>query len=174
MTDIRDRKVSMQGLFEMDTADVSPNYFEGQILYGEWEWANITATRQNPVVRDVIPRMGLQLAVASAQDSLKQTHNNPIPVCDRWWTEYNEKDGPFSWTGTERGEPEVSTTYIRKNEVGGVFRHTHPIAACVATVLILNSLLGRPPPFPSDDSHLVELFLRLFAHLCYYHLARSK
>jgi hypothetical protein len=89
--DTQDTEGALQRLSEMETADVGSDEFDDQDLYGEWEWASITATRRNPVVRDVIPRMGLQLAVGSAQDILKQQDNEIGPVCDRWWIEYNGK-----------------------------------------------------------------------------------
>jgi hypothetical protein len=68
--------------FRTEKQHGSPDDSDDQILYGQWEWANITATRNNPIVRDVIPRMGLQLAVASAQDTLEHDNSDLDSVCD--------------------------------------------------------------------------------------------
>jgi len=59
---------------------------EGEEL--EVKWGSITATRRNPLMRDIIPEMGLQLASMTA-DSIVGQSGDSVPVVDRWWCKHN-------------------------------------------------------------------------------------
>lgn len=58
-------------------------------------WGSIVATRRNPFVRDVIPRMGLQIASASSQDDVHGENDDEGPAWDRWWFEHNGRTQYF-------------------------------------------------------------------------------
>jgi hypothetical protein len=60
---------------------------DDQVLY----WGSIMATRRNPLVRDVIPNMGLQMAAATMPNGTNERCTNAAPAYDRWWYEYNRR-----------------------------------------------------------------------------------
>ena len=54
----------------------------------EVSWGSILATRQNPLLRDIIPEMGLQLVSATAESTAEQS-GDCIPARDRWWCKHS-------------------------------------------------------------------------------------
>jgi len=63
----------------------------GQFLAGkeiEVSWGSIKATRRKPLMRDIIPEMGLQLANATAASTAGQSGDS-VPVLDRWWCKHD-------------------------------------------------------------------------------------
>ena len=60
---------------------------EGEEAEVEVSWGSITATRRNPLMRDVIPEMGLQLARTTTESTAEQSGDS-VPVLDRWWCKH--------------------------------------------------------------------------------------
>jgi len=54
----------------------------------EVSWKSITATRRRPLMRDIIPEMGLQLASTNA-DSKADQSGLSAPALDRWWCKHD-------------------------------------------------------------------------------------
>jgi len=54
----------------------------------EVSWGSITATRLNPLMCDIIPEMGLQLASATTESIVEQSGDS-VPAPDRWWCKYD-------------------------------------------------------------------------------------
>jgi len=63
---------------------------EGEEEEIEVSWGSITATRRNPLMRDIIPEMGLQLA-STTTGSLAEQGDDLVPVPDRWWCKHEGK-----------------------------------------------------------------------------------
>lgn len=54
----------------------------------EVSWGSIIATRQNPLMRDIIPEMGLQLVAAIAEGTAEQSGDS-VHAVDRWWYKHD-------------------------------------------------------------------------------------
>ncbi|CAG5140183.1 uncharacterized protein ALTATR162_LOCUS653 [Alternaria atra] len=71
-------------------------------------WDSVAATRRNPFLRDVIPRMGLQEASGSLQGSEGSGSNEDGPAWDRWWFEHNGRIRYFPCLHTDEFAPSTS------------------------------------------------------------------
>ena len=56
----------------------------------EVRWGSITATRRNPLMRDIIPEMGLQLAGTTVESTAGQSGES-VQSRDRWWYKHEGK-----------------------------------------------------------------------------------
>jgi len=54
----------------------------------EVSWGSITATRRKPLLRDIIPEMGLQLASTTAESIVEQSGDSVLAL-DRWWCKHD-------------------------------------------------------------------------------------
>ena len=88
-TEIRNIRYTYTG--RIHTRVRSQSSSEGDFASEEEEvevsWGTVTATRRNPLVRDIIPEMGLRLASTTA-GSTAERNDDSVQVGDRWWCKH--------------------------------------------------------------------------------------